>query len=134
MGIGLLRAAKISWHWHKLSKLYNAHEYDEALSLLGKYELPLEYQAKAHLKRADIQHRKGDLRGAISSYEDFITSDKLDALKEADLSYLRIYAIYFQENAMRKLEPKHPISITLSHLRGLYTSASYVTRAEFFAP
>jgi len=49
MGIGLLRAAKISWHWHKLSKLCNAHEYDEALSLLGKYELPLEYQAKARV-------------------------------------------------------------------------------------
>lgn len=74
------------------------------------------------------------MRGAISSYEDFVTSDKLDALKETDLEYLRIYAIYFQDNAMRKLEPQRPISITLSHLRGLYASASYVTRAEFVAP
>ncbi|MGH1355328.1 MAG: hypothetical protein ACRBBS_09640 [Thalassovita sp.] len=134
MGIGLTRAAKISWHWRKLSKLYNAHEYEEALSLLGTLELPLEYQAKAQLKRADIQHRNGDLRAAISSYEGFITSDKLDALKEADLAYLRSYAIFFQDNAIRKLEPQHPISITLSRLRDLYASASRVTRAEFVAP
>ena len=134
MAIGLLRATKISLHWHKISKLYNAHEYDEALSLLGKYEMPSEYQAKAHLVRADIQHRKGDLRDAISSYEKFITSDRLDALKEADLAYLRIYAIYFQDHALRKLEPQHPVSITLSRLRGLYASASCLTRAEFVAP
>lgn len=134
MGIGLLQAAKISWQWHKISKLYNADEHDEALSLLGKYELPSEYQAKALLMRADIQHRKGDLRGAISSYEEFVTSDKLDALKKTDLAYLRIYAIYFQDNALRKLEPQHPVSVTLSHLRGLYASASYLTRGEFVAP
>ncbi|MFY9238150.1 MAG: hypothetical protein WAO78_04615 [Roseovarius sp.] len=134
MGIRLLRAVKTSLQWHKVSKLYNAHEYDEALSLLSQSDLLPEYQAKAHLKRADILHRKGDLEAAISSYEEFITCDNLHALKEADLAYLHIYAVYFQESAMLKLAPRHPVSIPLSRLRGFCASASYVTRSEFVAP
>jgi len=127
----LIKATRASMGYHRACKLNNAKKYDDALKVLSQLETSPEYEARAELFAASILHRKGDIKASIRKYEHFL-KDKVQFIsKTTDQTYLTLYARYYLQNAMKRLDRGFVITIPRKQVEESYNKASYLVRNEF---
>lgn len=126
-----LRSAK---QFRTAAKLAYERKDQEALDILRNFEGPPEYVAKAELMSADILFRMRKLRDSVQYYRSFLESHTPNIENQYSRDYLTVYAVYFQENALRKLGEPVTNSITMDRLRALAAKAPFLDRNEFPLP
>lgn len=126
-----LRSAK---RFRTAAKLAYERKDQEALDILREYEGPPEYAAKAELMSADILFRMHRYRDSVQHYRAFLELHAPNIGNQDSQDYLKMYAVYFQENALRSSGEPVTNSITMDRLRALAVKAPFLDRNEFPLP
>ena len=120
--------------YNKAQKLSYEGHHQEALDTFAEVKGNAEYVAKAELKSAGVLSRRKRYPDAVRRYSSFLSNhiDKIDAGPNCD--YLRAYAAFYCDAALRQNGQVVPAAISVQQLRELGAKASYVERHEFLSP
>ena len=118
----------------RVSRLRHSNRDQEALDILAKFDgLPWDI-AKAVLISADILTLMRKYPEALRNYTNFLNNHVESIESSRSRIYLKVYASFFQENALRGMGQDVPISVTKAHLRAEAQKAGYLERTEFPPP
>jgi hypothetical protein len=130
----ILFGIKSARDFRTAAKLAYLRKDQEALELLKNYKGPPEYIAKAELMSADILYRMRRYQESIKYYRNFLSFHISSVQDLNSQEYLRQYAVFFQEHALRNVGESAPNTVTLERLRGLAAKAQFLDRNEFPLP
>ena len=130
----LLTAIRSSFQYDRASRLYNAHQYEDALFQLDKIQPNEEMAAKIVLFRAAIRHRMSDFSEAERLYCQFREHESIKITPESDRVYLEKYSEYYRRNALKRMGEDPDAGVSIAELLNYAQQASYLTRSEFVPP
>lgn len=132
--MSIVKRIRSAFQYEQASKLYNGHQYEEALAVLAKIDSTKEMMAKTVLFRANIKYRMQAFLEAEELYSSFIDRDSNQIKSEADRTYLTQYSEFYRDSALRKMGSAKKGNVNLSELLSSARQASFLTRSEFVPP
>ncbi len=111
--------------------LINKGKYQKAISLIERLEIPTDEKGRVLLLKANALFKLGSLAAAYDCYGDFLATEKEG--EEPDSIYLNLYAKFWSDTLVRKLEltDTKTYNVSRKELNHAFSKVNLLTRTEF---